>query len=185
MTTMIEFCWEDEEEYGDSYIIVEITENGLLWTGDSGNPNHGGGYTIGFQSFEAFFRGERPREIPQEVEAEMRRYLEQRASLKQAQLRLLVRAEVTAAYHQISVGLDGVNLKLLHEPALQAGEALELFMGSLAPGAHKLSAAVVWDEHSRRVYPKLELEISEGELGEVWLKISEDDAAFLRMTSRS
>jgi hypothetical protein len=65
-------AWGWKADPDDSWsddIGAETTPDGLFFDGFAHNPNWGGGYTIGLQTYEAFFSGEPLASMPDNVRA--------------------------------------------------------------------------------------------------------------------
>jgi hypothetical protein len=151
------------EPNGEAEITVKSTPDGLSWSGDLDNPAYGGGYTIGFQSFEEFLREGPLRTMPEADEALLRRWVEDRLSRGGCHLDIKLHPHTTETMDQISMSLDGIPLKGLYKPHLKAEQESLLFSGTVSAGARRLRCAVCWNHHATgqpgKVYPHLEYEI--------------------------
>lgn len=126
---------------------VQLTPNGLAYTGNCYHPNWGGAYTIGFQTVEAFLaQGALSEDMPAEIAAAIRAHLE--ANRRPGPSTVLVVVAVLAADEprrlaRVDCHLDGVWLATppIDEAGAEATRAHTLFRGAVAAGAHTVSAA--------------------------------------------
>jgi hypothetical protein len=144
--------WGWKADPNDSWsddIGVETTPDGLFFDGFVHNPNWGGGYTIGLQTYDAFLSGEPlDASMPENIRAEIREHL---AAHRRAGpvARLLIVAEIkrpqAEALSQISCRLGDAHIAFVRPSELAEGDTVTVFDGAVQPKKRReLGAAVAW-----------------------------------------
>ncbi len=125
--------------------VVELTPNGLAYTGECYNPNWGGGYTIGFQTCHEFMaNGPLAEQMPEATAFEIRAHLEAHRTPGSAPvLTLVVRMPSPEKrwLERCDCSLDGAYLTTT--PGTPQTYENRIFQSPIALGKHHFEAAFI------------------------------------------
>lgn len=130
-----------------SHKLATRAENGISYSGDCLHPNWGGGYGIGFQTFEAFL-SEGPQalnlQMPATIEAEIRASLlahRRPAPRTWVELGVALPDPTRRWLERVDAALDGVTLTTLRPEGRPTHHTF--FVGAVQAGSHTVGAAVI------------------------------------------
>ena len=133
-----EWAWRIDE-YEE--ITVRITSRGLVYQGDHG---FWGGFSAGFQSFDAFFSEGPLNQMTESIEAELRAYLTAHRREGGAHLEVFLIIPPELPIWRAFLGFNGPTINPTLAPPAGQERVWPIFSGPLEPGEQLLNWAIIF-----------------------------------------